>query len=223
VGHRIRVLIIDDHRLFADALALLLTDHDEIHVIGAAHSAEEALERWGQEKPDVVLMDVGLPLMDGIEATRRLRESNPEVQVVIITASLEDDVIAKAVDAGASGFVPKTYAADELVSVIKRAAAGEIVLPTNRLLQTFAIIAKVRHSRAAAEQLLGRLTNREVQILQGMAEGRSTDGIAEWLGISVMTVRTHIKSLMAKLGVHSRLEAVALGVREGFIRIPSAV
>lgn len=209
--------------MFADALALLLTDHDEIQVIGAAHSAEEALERWGQEKPDVVLMDVGLPRMDGIEATRRLRESNPDVQVVIITASQEDDVIAKAVDAGASGFVPKTYAADELVSVIKRAAAGEIVLPTNRLLQTFALIEKVRHSRAAAERLLHDLTNREAQILQGMADGRSTDGIADLLGISVMTVRTHIKSLMGKLGVHSRLEAVAMGVRAGFIRIPSTV
>jgi DNA-binding NarL/FixJ family response regulator len=209
--------------LFADALALLLTEHDEIQVIGAAHSAEEALERWGQEKPDVVLMDVGLPRMDGIEATRRLRESNPDVQVVIITASQDDDVIAKAVDAGASGFVPKTYAADELVSVIKRAAAGEMVLPANRLLQTFALIERVRHSREAAEQLLGHLTNREAQILQGMADGRSTDGIAELLGISVMTVRTHIKSLMAKLGVHSRLEAVAMGVRAGFIRIPSTV
>jgi DNA-binding NarL/FixJ family response regulator len=209
--------------LFADALALLLTDHDEIQVIGAAHSAEEALERWGQEKPDVVLMDVGLPRMDGIEATRRLRESNPDVQVVIITASQDDDVIAKAVDAGASGFVPKTYAADELVSVIKRAAVGEMVLPTNRLLQTFALIERVRQSRAVAVQLLGQLTNREVQILQGMAEGRSTDGIADWLGISVMTVRTHIKSLMGKLGVHSRLQAVAMGIREGFVRIPSTV
>jgi DNA-binding NarL/FixJ family response regulator len=222
-GHPVRVLIVDDHRLFAEALALLLAGNNQIDVIGSAQSGEEAIENWADQQPDVVLMDVDLPRMDGIEATRRLKEINPRVQVIIITAYEEREVVARAMNAGASGFVPKTYAADELLAVIKRAAAGELVLSPAHLLGAMEILRRFREARSDATGLLCSLTPRETEVLQTVTEGRSTEEIAELLGISATTVRTHVKSVLAKLGVHSKLEAVTMGLREGFIRIPSVV
>jgi DNA-binding NarL/FixJ family response regulator len=222
-GHPVRVVIVDDHRLFAEALALLLAGNEQVDVIGLAQSGEEAIEKWAHQQPDVVLMDVDLPRMDGIEATRRLKGINPHAQVIIITAYEEHEVIARAMNAGASGFIPKTYAADELLAVIKRAAAGELVLSPTHLLGAMEILQRVREARSDAAELLWRLTGRETEVLQAVTEGRSTEEIAELLVISATTVRTHIKSVLGKLGVHSRLDAVTMGLREGFIRIPSAV
>jgi two-component system, NarL family, response regulator LiaR len=204
-------------------LALLLAGNDQIEVIGVATSGEEAIEKWAHQQPEVVLMDIDLPGMDGFEATRRLKAITPDSQVIIITAYEEHEVVARAMNAGASGFVPKTYAADELLAVIEQAAAGELVLSAAHLRGAMALLRQHREARAEAIELLGCLTERELEVLQVVTEGRSTDEIAELLGISATTVRTHVKSVLAKLGVHSRLEAVAMGLREGFIRIPSAV
>jgi NarL family two-component system response regulator LiaR len=204
-------------------LALLLAGNDQIEVIGVATSGEEAIEKWAHQQPEVVLMDIDLPGMDGFEATRRLKAITPDSQVIIITAYEEHEVVARAMNAGASGFVPKTYAADELLAVIEQAAAGELVLSAAHLRGAMALLRQHREARAEAIELLGCLTERELEVLQVVTEGRSTDEIAELLGISATTVRTHVKSVLAKLGVHSRLEAVAMGLREGFIRIPSVV
>ncbi len=215
----IRVLIIDDHRMFADALQLLLGGEDDIDVPAAASTAEEALEISGTMQPDVVLMDIDLPGIDGIEATRILRQRQPQARVVIITAYQQPDVIAAAIDAGASGYVPKTHAADELVSVIRRAAAGEMVLPSKDIGAILGRLQKAREIRTDEGQLLARLTPRELEVLQSLADGKSTAEIAASLFISPRTVRSHVKNVLAKLGVHSKLEAVTMALRYGVIRV----
>ncbi len=215
----IRVLIIDDHRMFADALQLLLGGEDDIDMAAAASTAEEALEIAGTVLPDVVLMDIDLPGIDGIEATRILRQRQPLASVVIITAYQQPDVIASAIDAGASGYVPKTHAADELVSVIRRAAAGEMVLPSKDIGAILGRLQKVREIRTDEGQLVARLTPRELEVLQSLADGKSTDEIAQALFISPRTVRSHVKNVLAKLGVHSKLEAVTMALRYGVIRV----
>ncbi len=128
-------------------------------------------------------------------------------------------MIASAIDAGASGYVPKTHAADELVSVIRRAAAGEMVLPSKDIGAILGRLQKVREIRTDEGQLVARLTPRELEVLQSLADGKSTDEIAQALFISPRTVRSHVKNVLAKLGVHSKLEAVTMALRYGVIRV----
>ena len=170
----IDVLLIDDHRMFSDALELLLKGEDSLNMIGAAENAEDALEMCKERCPGVVLMDIDLPGMDGIQATRRVKQICPEAQVVIITALQQPDLISRAIESGACGYVPKTHAADELVSVIKRAAEGDMILPSGEIRAILERLQQARRKRSEADQLLGLLSKREVQILQALSEAKST-------------------------------------------------
>ncbi|HEX2030862.1 MAG TPA: response regulator transcription factor [Actinomycetota bacterium] len=216
----IRVLVVDDHQMFADALELLLSAHPRLEPIGVTASAEQALEICDGNCPDVVLMDVDLPGMDGIEGTRRVRQRCPDTHVVIITALQPTEVLAGAVEAGASGFVPKTQAADQLAEVIQRAAAGEMVLPEGDIVSILRRLQEARQTRTDVERLVSSLTDREIEILQGLAEGKSTPELAEALFISPHTVHSHVRSILAKLGVRSKLEAVLFALRQRIIRLP---
>jgi two-component system, NarL family, response regulator LiaR len=213
------VLLVDDHRMFADALEVLLSATDGVESMGAVPSGEEMLERCAAVCPDVVLMDIDLPGMDGIDATARLRLVCPDAQIVAITALQTGDLMARAIEAGASGFVPKSHAADELLEVIRGAAAGEIVVPAKDLPATLRRLQQARASREDAQQAAQRLTEREVEILQAMADGESNEGIATSLFLSPHTVNSHVQSILTKLGVHSRLDAVLFGLRSGLIVI----
>lgn len=214
----IRVLIVDDHRLFADSLRALLMGEPGIEAIPPVHSAEEAIE-WEMRDPvDVVVMDVDLPGADGIEGTRRIRRIDPEARIIVISALNDHDVIGEALAAGANGFISKTRAADDLVDAIKRVVAGELVIPSGELAPAVARIEERRENLRKRGQLLARLTPREVEILQAMARGASTSTIASQLGIGPLTVRGHVRSLLSKLGAHSRLEAVAHARGAGLIR-----
>jgi DNA-binding NarL/FixJ family response regulator len=207
-----RVLVVDDHELFSEALELLLGRQPDVRLIGSARDATEALGML-EEEPDVVLMDLDLPGMDGIEATRRIREAVPGAKVVLLTAIQSPEIIAEALAAGACGYVPKTRAVDELMDVVRRAAAGEIVMPEGDLA---AVLEQLHGSRASSgEAALGRLTPRETEILRALAGGETATEIAESLGISALTVQSHVKSILAKLGVHSKIEAVTLAWRYG--------
>ncbi len=211
----IRVLVVDDHQMFSEALTLLLEWQPGMHSLGAAGGAEEALERCAEEAPDVVLMDLDLPGMDGIEATRELRALCPEARVIVVSAIQSPTVIASALAAGACGFVPKTRAADDLVDIVRRAAAGELVMPTSHLPLILDELHGNGATRPIGELALARLTARETEILRALAAGESTAGIAEELGISRLTVQSHVKSILAKLGVHSKIEAVTMAWRHG--------
>lgn len=215
----IRVLVIDDHRMFADALEMLLAGEEGIESVGVAETAEDALEITGRECPDVVLMDIDLPGMDGIEATRRILEVCPDAKVVTITALKPDEVISRAIEAGACGFIAKTRAADELVDVIRKAAEGEMVLPSGDIGPILERLQATRQERDGAELLFRELTDREREILEGMAQAKSTQELARELYISPHTVQAHVRSILSKLGVHSKLEAVVFALKHGAVEI----
>jgi NarL family two-component system response regulator LiaR len=215
----IRVLLVDDHRMFADALELLLAVEEGIDSMGAVASGEQMVEVCERECPDVVLMDIDLPGMDGVDATRLLSQLCPDAQIVAITALQPSDVMARVIEAGATGFVPKTQAADLLIDVIRRAATGEIVLPTQDTVALLLRLGQAHERRADARRLTEQLTEREVEILQAIADGRSTDEIAREMFISPHTVHSHVGRVLTKLGLHSKLEAVLFGLREGLIRL----
>jgi DNA-binding NarL/FixJ family response regulator len=216
---RIRVLVVDDHLMFAEAVEMLLAAEDDIEVMATMATAEEALALAEREAPDVVLMDIDLPGVDGIDATRRLRELSPATQVVIVTGFQEAGVVARAIEAGACCFLSKTQAIEWLGDTIRRAAAGELVLPAGDVAGVLSRLREAQRARHDAQGLLSLLTSREIQILQLTAEGRSTPQVAQELFISPFTVQTHLKNILAKLGVHSKLEAVTFCIRHGAIRI----
>jgi DNA-binding NarL/FixJ family response regulator len=217
---QIRVLLIDDHLMFRDLVDLMLQDEPAIELTANTSTAEEGLEHLSQ-CPDVAIIDLDLPGMNGVEATRRILERCPGTRVVIVTAFQERDVMARAIEAGASGILPKTHAADDLIDVIKRTASGESTLPSGDMNAVMTSLQRARSARSKAQTVLGRLTSREIQVLQAVADGKSTTEVADALFISPVTVQGHMRKVLSKLGVRSKLEAVSLALRHGAIRRPA--
>jgi DNA-binding NarL/FixJ family response regulator len=204
-----RVLVVDDHEVFSEALEMFLGRQPDVRLVGSARDADEAMALLAEE-PDVVLMDLDMPGIDGIEATRRIRDAAPDAKVVLLTGVDRPEAIAEALAAGACGYLPKSRAVDEVLDVVRRAAAGEIVMPEGDLAS---VLGQLRGS--VGEDGLARVTPRETQVLQALAAGETAAQIAESLGISALTVHSHVKSILAKLGVHSKIEAVTLAWRHG--------
>jgi DNA-binding NarL/FixJ family response regulator len=211
----LRVLVVDDHEMFSEALALLFSREPGIELVAALPAGEDAVARCREEAPDVVLMDVDLPGIDGIEATRRIRAASPGTKVVVLTAMENPSLVVSAMAAGACGYMSKTRAADDLVNVVRRAASGEIVMSDAELPIVLDELRMGREPAVVAELALRRLTARETEILRALAGGEATGEIAEQLGISPLTVQSHVKSILAKLGVHSKIEAVTMAWRFG--------
>jgi NarL family two-component system response regulator LiaR len=217
----ITLLICDDHRILTDALAMVVERDGTLRMIASpVHVPEEAIELCRVHQPDVVLMDIVFKgHMDGIKATRKIKEVSPATKVVIMTAHDDDRLLVEAVEAGASGFLGKEEAANEVLSAAKAAAEGEVLIDPATLTRLLHQVSKERQARRDAEALLGELTDREREILQLLAEGMRNEGIARKLFISPQTVQTHVRNLLAKLEVHSKLEAVAFAVKHGWITI----
>ena len=215
----IRVLVVDDHQMFADALVALLEIEDDVEVIAAVGTGEKAIEVCGPTRPDVVLMDIDLPGMDGIQATKGVLRICPGAKVVGISAMRDPQLLARVIAAGASGFVPKTRAAEELIRAVRAAAAGEMVLPEGDLAPVLDRLRRAAERSGEMDARFSTMTAREIDVLQAFADGLSTEEVGARFGIGVRTVRSHVENVLSKLGVHSKLEAVLLGLRAGVIRL----
>jgi DNA-binding NarL/FixJ family response regulator len=219
----VTLLICDDHKILTDALATVVgLDPTLVLVTPPVHDPETAIEVCTDQLPDVVLMDIvfkGGAGMSGIDATRKIKEVSPSTKVVIMTAHDEDRLLVEAVEAGASGFLGKDEAAEELLSAAKAAADGEVLIDPATLTRLLAQVAREREARREAAVLLDDLTDREREILQLLAEGMRNDDIAAKLYISPQTVQTHVRNILGKLRVHSKLEAVAFAVKHGAINV----
>lgn len=218
----VSLLICDDHKILTDALATVVgLDATLTMVAPPVHTAEEGIVLATQHLPDVVLMDIVFKAggMSGIEATRLIKEASPSTKVVIMTAHDDERLLVDAVEAGASGFLSKDEAADEVLAAAKAAADGEVLIDPVTLTRLLAQVAREREEQRDAQKLLGDLTDREREILQLLAAGKRNDDIARDLYISPQTVQTHVRNILGKLRVHSKLEAVAFAVRNGAIQV----
>ena len=212
----VRVLLAEDHTIVRKGLRSLLDSEAGIEVIGEAEDGREAIEKVGQLHPDVVLMDITMPGLNGLEATRQIKKRFPEVKVVILTMHATEEYVFQILRAGASGYVVKQAAPTELLSAIHAACRGESFL--SPAISRTVIEEYIRQAEAmAGEDSYDQLTPREREVLQLIAEGHSNREVAELLHISVKTVETHRAHLMNKLDIHSTAELTQYAIRKGVI------
>ena len=217
----IRILLVDDHAMVRRGMRDFLELHPDLEVVGEAADGSAALALVEELHPDVVVMDLLMPLVDGIEATRRIKASAPEVEVVALTSFVEESRVVAAIEAGAAGFLLKDAEADDLAAAIRAAAAGEVHLdPAAAVI----VARRLRVGRPGAvdgddpsQRLLG-LTARERDVLDGVARGLSNRAIAAELGITERTARTHVSNILAKLALTSRTQAALLAAEHGIGR-----
>lgn len=206
----IRVLLADDHSILRQGLRLILNEVPEFTVVGEATNGEEAVALALKLEPDVILMDVGMPGLDGIEATRRIRAIRPQTHVLMLTVSDDDQHLLEAVKAGARGYLLKNAEAAQVQEAIRQVAAGEAILPPM-------MIARVLDELSAPSPQPQKLTERELDILVLIARGLGNKEIAATLCISQNTVKTHVRHILEKLNLSNRAEAAAYAVRAGLV------
>ncbi len=220
---RIRLLVVDDYTLVREGFARMLELCPDFEVVGQASSAQEALERCRLLQPDLVLMDIKLPAVNGIEATRMIKERWPAIEVVILSMYDEDEYVLEAVKAGATGYLLKDVSHEQLFEAVRVVHAGGSMLQPSlarKVLREFVAIAGSAAAPAALvtkdqEPLL--LSERELQVLQAVAQGNSNLRVAEALTISEKTVKAHLRSIFRKLEVGDRAQAVAFAMRRGWV------
>ena len=215
---RIRVLITDDHAIVRDGICALLALTEDIEAVGEATNGREALEGVKKLAPEVVLMDIAMPLRDGLEAPRRIHKESPHTKVIVLTQYEDREYVLPVIEAGASGFVSKTAASSELTSAIRSVYRGDSYLSPSiarLLVEDYREMAKVGKSQDTSEQL----TDREREILKLLAEGHSTPEIARMLVLSPKTVERHKTNLMGKLDIHNRLDLFKYALRKGIITV----
>jgi DNA-binding NarL/FixJ family response regulator len=211
----VRVLIADDQTLFRAGLARLLNEDPRVEVVGQAADGADAAKLSAKQKPDVVLMDLKMPKLDGIEATRQILEADPGVKVLILTTFETDSQVIQALKAGASGYVLKDSSADAIVSSIVAVMSGEKVMASavaNRVLDMLT-------GTTTPKEFYDGLTNREIEILKLLASGMANKQIAYRLKISEKTVRNHVSNTYEKLGIYDRSQAVLYAVRKGLVEV----
>jgi two-component system, NarL family, response regulator LiaR len=206
----IQLLIVEDQRIVREGLRAVLEDEDDIAIVGEAANGREAIELYTRLRPDVVLMDLQMPVMDGPEATRQIRTIAPDARILVLTTYATDEFIFKALRAGAQGYLLKDASSDELLAAIHTVHGGQTLL-----------------SPAVAARLVSgvstggpdALTARELEVLTLIGEGRSNGDIALTLGIAPRTAKVHVQNIMSKLGATNRTEAVSIAVRQGLISL----
>lgn len=215
VAKAARVLVVDDQTLFRTGLVSLLAEDGRVEVVGQAVDGAEAVKQAGKLKPDVVLMDIKMPNVDGIEATRQIIELVPGIKVLILTTFETDSQVIQALKAGASGYVLKDSSAPAIISSIVAVMSGERVMASavaNRVLEMLT-------GTATPKEFYDGLTNREIEILKLLANGMANKQIAYRLKISEKTVRNHVSNMYEKLGIYDRSQAVLYAVKKGLVEV----
>jgi DNA-binding NarL/FixJ family response regulator len=221
VTDRVRIVLVDDDDLMRAGLRSVLSSDETIEVVGEAGDGREAVDRIRQLRPDLVLMDIRMPDLDGISATREVLAASPDVKVVVLTTFEQDDYIFDALSAGASGFLLKRTKPEELIAAIHTVAEGDSLLSpsvTRRVVDRMA----TQPSPVKTSRRLDRLTPREREVLELVGRGLSNREIAEAFVIEESTVKTHVKRILMKLGLRDRVQAVILAYETGVIRTGSA-
>lgn len=213
-----RILIVDDHAIVREGLRTLLEAQPDIEVVGEATNGEEAVDRTKEVQPDIILMDITMPGMNGLEATQQIKQQNTDVKILILTMHESDEYLFKFIDVGASGYFVKGGSSSELISALRMVWRGDLFLyPTmaKKLLSDY--MNRVRSGQD--KKSYDGLTSREQEVMKLVAEGNTNQEIADLLVISVATVQTHRAHIMAKLGLHSRTELVKYALKRGFITL----
>jgi two-component system NarL family response regulator len=209
----IRLLIADDHQLFREGLARVLNDVPDLSVVASASNGEEALARAAETRPNVILMDLNMPILDGVEATRRLRVTQPQAHILMLTVSEQEQHLFAAIRAGARGYLLKSIASDDLVDAIRRVNAGEAIVVPNmaaKLLDEFATLSSAAQWRESGGE---DLSPREREVLRLIAQGLSNKEIGAALSLSPHTIKAHLRSILDKLQLRNRAEVAAWAAR----------
>ena len=206
---KIRLLLVDDHTVVRQGLKMVLGLEPELEIVGEAGNGQEALEQVSKLNPQVVLMDLLMPVMDGVTAIRAIKQAYPDIEVVALTSVLEDRLVIDAVEAGAAGYLLKETGPEDLIEAIKAAAKGEVRLhpkAQKRLLK------EVR-----TPDMRESLTERETETLRLVAKGHSNKEIAKHMDVSEVTIKTHVSSILSKLNLSSRTQAALFALKEGLV------
>jgi len=213
----IRILLAEDHKIVREGTRQLLEQTPELTVIGEAADGEEAVRLAAELRPDVVVMDVRLPGLNGIKATRAIKEQNPDMPILILSAYDDDRYVFPLLDAGANGYLLKTTGGAELAQAIRTVQAGKTALDPHI---AHKVVERLTHrQRYQGDGMTEGLTEREMEVLQAVAQGKSNREIGETLFISPHTVQVHVRNIFSKLDVNNRIEVVAYAVRQGWITL----
>ena len=212
---KIKILVVDDHPIMRDGIRALLGLYDDIEIVGEASEGKEALEKIREMAPDVVIMDIAMPGMDGLEATRQIRKKHPKIKVLILTQYDNKEYITSVIKAGASGYVLKRALGSELVSAIRAVKRGESFLYPSAA----AVLIEDYLQKAREEEPYDQLTAREREILKLIVEGNTSKKIADMLFLSLKTVQGHRLKMMEKLNIHNRTELIKFAMRKGLVNM----
>ena len=225
-GEKTRILIVDDHALFRVGIRNILEKEDDFDVVGEADDSRSAFDRAVETSPDIVLMDLSLPPPGGIETTQRIKRELPSAGIVVLAVSEDEDALFDAIKAGAAAFILKDVGPDDLVTIIRRVAIGEYLINdkvfakpavASRVLKEFRELAVYGQEAAP---IFAPLSPREVEILDNIAQGMTNKQVAYALSISEQTVKNHMSSILRKLSVNDRTQAVVYAMRQGWIQMP---
>ena len=208
-----RVIICDDQAIVRDGLAMLLKLEPDIDIVGSAEDGAEAVEMVADKKPDLILMDLKMPIMNGVEATRQIVAKYPEVKVLVLTTYADDEWVFDAIQAGASGYLLKDMPREELIKAVRGTVAGKTYVDPSVAGKVLEQVSS--RQTQPATLITGKLTEREVEVLRLIAKGSSNADIADRLSLSDGTVRNHVSAILSKLGVSDRTQAAVIAIQHG--------